>query len=142
MTEMENPMIDRMMLIDDSEVDQMIYKRIVNKSGMVGDLVQFKNARDALAVLEDAATENPDLILLDINMPGMDGFEFLEAVTANLGSDICTVVVMLTTSLNPKDEERARSFALVHDFLNKPLTLKQLGHLSELIRKDRERRAA
>lgn len=133
MTQITDKYIQTLMLIDDSDIDQMIYRRIINKSNMVGELVQFTEAPDALTFLQEPTTKKPDLILLDINMPGMDGFEFLEAATDKLDVLNCPVIVMLTTSLNPKDEERARSYDLVHDFLNKPLTVDHLRSLGELL---------
>lgn len=125
--------IDTIMLIDDSTFDQMVYQRIALKSGLVGELVQFLYATEALAHLADKKNKMPDVILLDINMPQMDGFEFLEAATQQLGVEFCPIVVMLTTSLNPIDEDRARSFKIVHDFLNKPLTHDQLHNLCQLV---------
>lgn len=127
------PFIPTLMLIDDSEIDQMIYRRIVKKSGIVGDLLQFTEADKALAHLKDDTEVKPDLILLDINMPGMDGFEFLETATKEIGAISCPVVVMLTTSLNPRDEERARSFELVRDFLHKPLSVDHLKTLGRMM---------
>ena len=125
--------IPTLMLIDDSSFDQMIYRRIAEKSGLVRDLLQFVDATEALTELSDPATRMPDLILLDINMPKMDGFEFLEEATRRFGVDLCPIIVMLTTSLYPKDEERAKSFKVVHDFLNKPLTQDHLRGLCDLV---------
>lgn len=133
MTETSTYPIETLMLIDDSEIDQMIYRRIANKSGLVGNLIQFMDATMALAHLQDPNSARPDLILLDINMPGMDGFEFLKEATDRLGASLCPIVVMLTTSLNPEDEIRARTFEMVKDFLNKPLTGEQLLCLSRLV---------
>lgn len=125
--------IDTLMLIDDSTFDQMVYQRIALKSGLVGELVQYLDATDALTHLSDKKNKMPDVILLDINMPQMDGFEFLEAATKNLGVEFCPIVVMLTTSLNPIDEERARGFEIVQEFFNKPLTHEQLHKLCHLV---------
>ena len=135
MTEARAFPIQTLMLIDDSEIDQMIYLRIAKKSGLVGNMVQFLDATEALRYLEQGDQSKPDLILLDINMPGMDGFEFLREATKLLGASICPIVVMLTTSLNPEDEVRARAFDVVKDFLNKPLTADQLASLSQLVRR-------
>jgi CheY-like chemotaxis protein len=74
----------------------------------------------------------PSLVLLDINMPKIDGFEFLEIVTADLAGRMCPVIVMLTTSLDPRDEERARRHEVVRDFHNKPLTEDLLEHLATM----------
>lgn len=126
--------IEVLMLIDDSTFDQMIYRRIAEKSGLVNTLLQYTNPEEALEYLFDVQNPRPSLILLDINMPQMDGFEFLEAATEKVGIELCPVVVMLTTSLNPKDAQRAKRFELVRDFLNKPLTHDQLRALSHLVR--------
>lgn len=133
MKDQDSTPIKTLMLIDDSSFDQMVYKRIAEKSGLVRELLQFLDATEALAHLSDPAKARPDLILLDINMPQMDGFEFLEEATKRFGVALCPIVVMLTTSLNPRDEERAKKFEVVHDFLNKPLTHDQLHSLSMLV---------
>ena len=134
MTQPEGFPINTLMLIDDSSFDQMVYERISRKSGLVQNLLQYLDANEALECLADPAMPNPDLILLDINMPKMNGFEFLEAATERFGVKLCPIIVMLTTSLNPKVEERAKSFNIVRDFLNKPLTQDQLKTLSVMVR--------
>lgn len=127
-----------LVMIDDNEVDQMIYRRIVERSGLVAELMQFTDPHEALDYLVGDPETCPDLILLDINMPGMDGFEFLDKATNMLGAKMCPVFVMLTTSLDPRDEERARRFEVVKDFLNKPLTVSTLEHISHLCRGTRK----
>ncbi len=133
MTDSDSYPIHTLMLIDDSSFDQMIGRRITEKSGLVRNLLQFVDATEALDDLSDPSTRKPDLILLDVNMPKMDGFEFLEKATERFGVDLCPIVVMLTTSLCPKDEERAKSHKIVHDFLNKPLTQDHLRGLCDLV---------
>ena len=133
MTETPPPKIGTIMVVDDNQIDQMMYKRIIDRSGLVGHTLSFPLAEDALEYLKSDALPQPDLILLDINMPRMDGFEFLEAATAQLGPNFCTVVVMLTTSLDPRDEQRAKQIAAVKRFLNKPLTEALLEDIATLV---------
>ena len=129
--------LGRVMLIDDEAVDQMMYKRILARSGRTEDVVSFTYGQDALDYLVDADSPPVDLILLDINMPRMTGFEFLEAVRARIGMSFdIPVVMMLTTSLNPRDKARAASFEVVRAYVNKPLCSDDIdmaaGILSEL----------
>lgn len=127
--------LGRVMLVDDEQIDQMIYKRVLNRSGMATDIVGFVYASDALEYLADPASPKVDLILLDINMPGMNGFEFLEAASDTLGSQAeIPVVIMLTTSLSPADRARAAGFGAVKAFLNKPLEQAHLDEAADILR--------
>lgn len=120
------------MLVDDNAVDQMICRRIIERSGLVGTLYPFVYATDALAFLRRADRPQIDAILLDVNMPRMDGFEFLDAATDELGANFARiVVVMLTTSLDPRDTHRSRSFDVVHDYFNKPLVAEHLHRVAD-----------
>ncbi|MEP5731934.1 MAG: response regulator [Sulfitobacter sp.] len=121
-------------LIDDEEIDQRQYNRILKKSGMVGEVLTFTYADDALEYLKSHPGLCVDVIFLDINMPRMNGFEFLEAATAEFGDTFAKIVVaMLTTSLNPDDRARAEGFDVVRDFINKPLTVEHVVSISALL---------
>ena len=126
--------IGRLLLIDDNDVDQMMYKRIIQRSGLVGETISFLYADEALEYLKREDCPHVDAVLLDVMMPRMDGFEFLEAVNTELGDSFNgIVVVMLTTSLNPDDRARAESFDSVRDFLNKPLTVQHLESIAGML---------
>lgn len=130
----ENPAIRNLMVVDDNKVDQMIYRRIIKRSGLVGQVLQFLSAEEALIHLRRVDRASVDAILLDINMPRMDGFEFLAAATDELGDSFTRMlVVMLTTSLDPGDEARASQFSVVKEYLNKPLVQNHLLQIAEYL---------
>ena len=133
MSDAAEKVIGTLMMIDDNAIDQMLYKRIVKRSGVAEKVISFNLAEDALAHLQANLDNLPDMILLDINMPRMDGFEFLEAANHTFGAQFSVVVVMLTTSLDPRDMERARSFDAVKRYIDKPLTVEQLNDLRTLV---------
>ncbi|MDR6263703.1 response regulator [Roseobacter sp. N2S] len=130
----ETPAITNLMVVDDNKVDQMIYRRIIKRSGLVGTVYQFLSAEEALKHLRRKDRSSVDAILLDINMPRMDGFEFLSAATDEMGDSFTAmVVIMLTTSLDPSDEHRASQYSVVKEYLNKPLVVQHLYEISEYL---------
>ncbi|MEL7164885.1 MAG: response regulator [Pseudomonadota bacterium] len=132
------PAIGSIMLIDDNTIDQRLCQRLIERSGLVGRFVGFLSAEDALDHLKQPDCPAIDAILLDVNMPRMDGFEFLEAATADLGERFANMIVMmLTTSLDPRDQKRAQEFAVVKDYCNKPLLSEYLERLPDLLAKHR-----
>jgi CheY-like chemotaxis protein len=126
--------INTVMLVDDEEIDQKTYQRVLKRSGIVGEILVFTYATDALEYLKSNPEQTVDVIFLDINMPRMNGFEFLEAATAELGEAFARmVIVMLTTSIDPKDRKRAEDNPLVRDFLDKPLTVEQVESVAAML---------
>ena len=124
------------MLVDDNEIDNMINQKMLESVNFAEQYYVHTSGQSALDFLENlvkresAAELLPDMILLDINMPLIDGFQFLDEF-AELDIKIKTDidVFMLTTSINPSDKERAEGNALITKFLIKPLTLDQLKEL-------------
>ena len=128
------PKIKTIMTIDDSEVDLYLHKRVIKRSGLIENVIVFQFAEDALSYLKSDDSDEVDAILLDINMPRMDGFEFLDRLTTDLALDKCPlVVVMLTTSLDPEDNRRAEQYEVVKGYLNKPLTEEGLQTVAQLV---------
>jgi len=129
------PLIGTLMVIDDSKIDHRMVGRIVEKSGIVGQMLNFVWAEEALEYIRSTPPPAADAIILDINMPRMDGFEFLEAASDEFGEDFARVVVMmLTTSLDPRDVARAETFPVVREFCHKPLIEAHLKKIAALLR--------
>lgn len=114
--------VGTIMILDDEEFDQKMYRRLLERSGLVETVLSFTYPQEALDFLAEPGRQNIDILLLDINLPGMNGFEFLDKAIEKFGEDFAqSIVIMLTTSLDPQDEERARKFHVVKDYINKPL---------------------
>lgn len=124
--------LNTILLVDDNKADNFFHKIILQKAGFSGNVLEFFYAEQALDFLKANTTE-VELILLDINMPRMNGFEFLEAYDQlSTNQKAKAVVIMLTTSLNPADKSRAVNFSDVKGFFNKPLTLENVKVLIEM----------
>ena len=129
--------IDHAMLIDDDEIDQRYYQRTLKRSGLVENIHAFTMATEALDFLLQKK-QRMDVIFLDINMPRMTGFEFLERATEELGDRfVDVVIIMLTTSIDPNDRDRAQTYDVVREFLNKPLTIEHVKHVAQLLKEAR-----
>ncbi len=127
------PPIGTIMLIDDEQVDQMLYGRIVERSKHAERIVTFLEPEKALDHLTSDAHPLPDLILLDINMPRMDGFEFLELLVEKLGNNALPAIYVLSTSFDPDDRARAEACDLVQGFVQKPLTAGKLSDIRQVL---------
>lgn len=118
------------LLIDDDYATNYIHKRVINKAEITEKIVALESGYEALKYLEQTDFEEyprPDIMFLDINMPGMDGWEFLEGYEQldekHKGK---IILVMLTTSLNPDDKNKSDALSTINGFRNKPLTIETL----------------
>jgi CheY-like chemotaxis protein len=123
------------MLIDDDFATNLYHKIVIEESECTHHIVVQNSAEEALEYLKNAFSEvnpKPDLIFLDINMPRMNGWDFLEEYKGlPLEKQAENVVVMLSTSSNPDDLNRAKSNPCVKDYRSKPLTVKMLEEIVE-----------
>lgn len=118
------------LLVDDDDATNFYHEIVLEEWGKVKNIYVALNGKQAIDFLKEHDSfryERPSLILLDINMPVMNGFEFLEAYRT-LDDDLKAsfVVVMLTTSLHPKDQNKAQGFNELRGYINKPLTVEEL----------------
>ncbi len=118
-------MIYDVLIVDDDKVICFLVNKIVKKAGL-GKTTIFHNGRTALDyLLSNNTKKNNFIILLDINMPVMNGWEFLEALnTHEVESNIH--VAILTSSISESDKTQANNFTRVFDFLSKPLRQGQI----------------
>lgn len=122
--------INCIMLIDDNPADNEFHTIAIKEADVCNIVKVVTNGKQALEYLKKSHDPgqgeefpSPNLIYLDVNMPGMSGFEFLEEyqkLNEKLKSSI--IIVMLTVSLNPDDREKAIGLKEVAQFENKPLT--------------------
>lgn len=121
--------VELVVLIDDSDIDLFVQRRFIELSGFAKRVVTFRSSREALGYLSDPGLkETPDLIFLDLNMPEIDGFAFLEQYNRQV-QGVPAHTIILTSSSSSLDRDRAATFENVVGFLSKPLTE---GNLSEI----------
>jgi CheY-like chemotaxis protein len=119
----------RVMVVDDSEADRFFAQIMLERWGQGVSVQGFESAREALLHLQQPG-HGVGLVLLDINMPGMDGWGFLAACETWPALARGPGVVMLTSSPDPADRQRAQAHDRVLGFITKPLSREALQTLS------------
>ena len=126
------------MLIDDNEIDNLINQKMIEAANITEHIYTHTGARSAIEFLrnlEKLETESkkvlPDVIFLDIDMPLMDGFQFLDEFDklSDSTKNNCKVV-MLTSSINPQDVNKSKKYSYVKKYINKPLSQDNLLNLN------------
>ncbi|MEQ8364230.1 MAG: response regulator [Cyclobacteriaceae bacterium] len=120
-------------IIDDDDVYQYTVTRALKSDSLAKKILVFSDGEEAIDFLADniANKENlPDVIFLDVNMPIMDGWQFLEEyvkMKPRVGKQI--TIYMVTSSVDPVDVERAEKFSEISDYLVKPIHPDQIREL-------------
>ncbi|REA63030.1 response regulator [Dyadobacter luteus] len=121
-------------IIDDDPIFQILLNKLIQKIPSDNVVQQYTNGRIAAEFIEEfseSVNVLPELIFLDINMPEMNGWQFLEALRTLSIKDYNPVIYLSSSSLDDKDYIRAKSFTELKGFLNKPISFPELSHILE-----------
>jgi CheY-like chemotaxis protein len=117
------------LLVDDDNIFNYLNQHILQNMGIVNEVHTALNGREALELFNNyfsGAIAIPDIIFLDLNMPIMDGFAFLEAFKKlNIPNKEKISIIIVSSSEDPSDIKRARNFGVDH-YLTKPITASDL----------------
>lgn len=123
-------------IVDDDDLVIYLHKVVLEEAGFnAEDIFTAINGKEALEVLNQSVQDdyNKCIIFLDINMPVMDGWEFLEEMKNRIHT-IPTFIVMVTSSVNIEDREKAKSVNNVIDYIEKPLTISKAENVLKLFK--------
>jgi len=135
-------MLDQILCVDDDPITLMLCKKVIIKASFSNEIITSQNGEEALQyfnTLKSANTgqqlkKHPQLIFLDLNMPVMGGWEFLDHFNSEAFSEFKNIkIIVLSSTIDPEDLEKSKTYPMVIDFLSKPITLTMLEYLKNKI---------
>lgn len=117
------------LLIDDNDIDNLVNSKLVERTGAAKQIIVKTSAKEALKHLRDSGGNFPDIILLDIHMPGKGGFEFLEEYQNLTNVPDGVIIYLVTSSQDNWDMEKAREKGFLTGVLNKPLSMEKIQEI-------------
>ncbi|SHM58529.1 response regulator [Flavobacterium chilense] len=136
-------MLEQILCIDDDPITLMLCKKVISKSSFSKEIITAQNGEEALHHFntlkytnsKNKVNKKPELIFLDLNMPVMSGWEFLDHFTSPDYADFntATSVIVLSSTIDPEDLAKAKKYPIIIDFLSKPITQPMLEYLKKKI---------
>lgn len=131
-------MLDKILCVDDDPITLMLCKKVVERVDFAKDIITANNGEEAIQYFDKLFEERkvndsivyPKLVLLDLNMPVMDGWEFLESYITKNYQNVFTSTrfIVLSSSIDPYDINRAKTYPVI-GFLSKPITKEMLENI-------------
>lgn len=117
-------------IIDDDAIYQKIIEKLILKSGVFSAHSSFSNGKEAIETLKNIVNDNdniPDIILLDINMPVMDGWEFMEEIKM-IKSKISKQIIfyIVSSSIAIEDKNKSKTYKDISGYITKPISVDEL----------------
>jgi len=116
---------DSIFLVDDDPINNLINNRLLKKVELTKNIEEFLEGQYAIERISEIPVDKNILIFLDINMPVMNGWEFL-AIYQDRFIERNDKIIILSSSIDFQDRQKAQEFSIVSDFLEKPLTLDKI----------------
>lgn len=123
---------DLIFFIDDDEATNFYHKIVLEEAGVCENVQFFEKANNALEHLQDASNIVPQVIFLDINMPRIDGWIFLDKYK-DIEFSNPPKIIMFSTSISPSEKEKAEEHPLIYKYVKKPLTNEIMHQLADEI---------
>jgi CheY-like chemotaxis protein len=131
-------MLNKILCVDDDPITVMLCRKVILKSDFSKHVDSAQNGEDALHYFDNLmlqqVTDYPELVLLDLNMPVMGGWEFLDNFSKTYAAYFTRIkVIVLSSTIDPQDVEKARTYPMVLDFMSKPITTEMLSNLKAIL---------
>lgn len=123
---------DLIYIIDDDEIFVFVLRKLLQKSDHFNEVVNISNGREAVEVLVNQYNKNkksPDLIFLDLNMPVLDGWQFLDEIEQLPFKELLKIHI-ISSSIDAREIEKSKEYSTVKSFVSKPVTLHWLNNIT------------
>jgi CheY-like chemotaxis protein len=117
-------------IIDDDNIFTFVLKKILERNDSFQEIIDFKNGQNVIDLLRKKNQKIPNIILLDINMPVIDGWQFLEELEKLPIKEKLNIFIM-SSSIDATDIQKSKSFSMVKDFISKPINNDKLIQILE-----------